>query len=179
MSLFTQCRSCHQHCTGRIAHQMGSFINIKQECSHCGHIWCWKNQPFVKDTPAGNLLLSAAILFSGSTPAKVLRMLKHLNMASIKERRYYVHQQKYLEPAIVSVWTDKQSKLLSDCVAKGPITIGGDGRADSPGHSAKYGSYGIIDLSNNKIIHIELVQVSTILNSFANRVLYTINRAMK
>ena len=69
-------------------------------------------------------------------------MLKHLNVATIKERTYYDHQRKYLEPAIVSVWTEKQSKLLSACVSKGPLTIGGDGRADNP---AK-GFYGIIDL---------------------------------
>lgn len=96
LRLFTQCRSCHQHCTGRIAYQMGSFICIKQKCPHCGHTWNWQNQPLVKDTPAGNILLSAAILFSGSTPTKVLRMLKHFNMASIKERTYFEHQKKYL-----------------------------------------------------------------------------------
>ena len=159
LGLFTQCRSCHQHCTGKVAQHMGTLICIKQECCHCGQVWTWKNQPLVKDTPAGNILLSASILFSGSSPAKVLCMLKHLNVATIKERTYYDHQRKYLEPAIVSVWTEKQSKLLTACVFKGPLTIGGDGRADSPGHSAKYGSYGIIDLDNNKVIHIELVQV--------------------
>lgn len=26
------------------------------------------------------------------------------------------------------------------------LTLGGDGRADAPGHSAKYGSYGLLDL---------------------------------
>ena len=140
---------------------MGSLVCVKQECSHCGHVWTWKSQPLVKDTPAGNILLSASILFSGSSPAKVLCMLKHLNMATIKERTFYRHQKNYLQPAIVSVWTEKQSKLLTDCTSKGPLTIGGDGRADSPGHSAKYGSYGIIDLGTNKVIHLELVQVRT------------------
>ena len=140
---------------------MGSFICVKQECCHCDHTYTWKSQPFVKDTPAANLLMSAAITFSGSTPGKVLLVLKHLNMASIKERTFFDHQKKYLAPAILSVWNESQTSLLSECVSNGPLTIaiGGDGRADSPGHSAKYGSYGIIDLSSNKIIHIELVQV--------------------
>ena len=30
------------------------------------------------------------------------------------------------------------------------LILGVDGRADSPGHSAKYGSYSIIDLNKNK-----------------------------
>ena len=41
---------------------------------------------------------------------------------------------------------------MAECVSRdSPLAIGGDGRADSPGHSAKYGSYGIIDLSTNKV----------------------------
>ena len=94
---------------------MRSFICVKQHCSHCDYTYTWKNQPFVKNTPAANILMSAAILFSGSTPAKVLLMLKHLNMASIKERTFFDHQRKYLAPAIVSVWGENQSKLLSEC----------------------------------------------------------------
>ena len=89
-------------------------------------------------------------------------MLKHVNMVSIKERTFYDHQKKFLEPAIISVWKEQQVALLGNCTSKGPIIIGGNGRADSPGHSAKYGSYGIIDLETNKVIHIELVQVRII-----------------
>ena len=163
LSLFTQCRSCHQHCNGEVAQQMGTFISIKQECHHCGHKWKWNSQPFIKDIPAGNILLSAAILFSGSTPTKSLHFLKCLNMACIKERTFHYHQTKYLEPAVVDVWKNSQQTLLSKC--KSPVAIGGDGRADSPGHSAKYGSYGIVDMSTNKVIHIDLVQVIAV-NSY-------------
>ena len=99
-------------------------------------------------------------LDSGETATKVLRVLSHMNIACITDRAYYIHQKEYLEPAVISVWDTKQAELLAQCRASGnPLTIGGDGRADSPGHSAKYGSYGIIDLSSNKVIHLELVQV--------------------
>ena len=80
-SLFTVCRSCHQLCSGEVAQQMGTFISIKQSCSHCDHEWLWNSQPFIKNKPAGNILISAAILFSGSTPAKVLNFLNCLNVA--------------------------------------------------------------------------------------------------
>ena len=52
-------------------------------------------------------------------------------MASIKERTFFDHQKRYLAPAILSVWNEKQSTLLSVCVSKGPLTVGGDRRADS------------------------------------------------
>ena len=43
------------------------------------------------------------------------------------------------------------------------MQVGGDGRADSPGHSAKYGTYSLIELSCNNIVDFELVQVNTLL----------------
>ena len=83
-----------------------------------------------------------------------------MKVACFTDRTFYYHQRRYLEPAVVSVWEVKQSTLLTQCRSTGaPLTIGGDGRADSPGHSAKYGSYGIIDLATNKIIDMQLVQV--------------------
>jgi len=39
------------------------------------------------------------------------------------------------------------------------LVLGADGRNDSPGHSAKYGSYTVMESRINKIIHVELVQV--------------------
>ena len=44
-----------------------------------------------------------------------------------------------------------------------PLVEGGDGRADSPDHCAKYGSYTIHDLKQNKVLDLQLVQVSFIL----------------
>ena len=42
------------------------------------------------------------------------------------------------------------------------VTLGGDGRADSPGHSAKYGTYTIIDLDYMQIADIRMVQVKVL-----------------
>ena len=43
-----------------------------------------------------------------------------------------------------------------------PLSLGGDGRSDSPGHSAKYGAYTLMDLHHNMVLDVELVQVSMI-----------------
>ena len=42
---------------------------------------------------------------------------------------------------------------------KRSLVIAGDGRADSPGHSAKYGCYTLVELKCNKVIDFKLVQV--------------------
>lgn len=43
---------------------------------------------------------------------------------------------------------------------KGGLDLAGDGRSDSPGHSAKYGGYNIIEQRLNKVLDIQLVQVN-------------------
>ena len=163
MELFTHCSVCHNTCTGEVAYKQGTYISVKQYCSHCEHQQLWSSQPCIKDTPVGNILLSAAILFGGATSGKILRVLNHMKVACFTERTFYYHQRRYLEPAVMSVWEEKQSTLLAQCRATGvPLIIGGDGRADSPGHSAKYGSCGILDLTTNKVINMQLVQVISI-----------------
>ena len=103
-------------------------------CTHCGHERTWTSQPRIRDTPAGNILLSASNLYSGATPGKVLRMMSHMRVACISDRTFYYHQNQYLEPSIVDVWGDEQSRLLTQCKAQGTsLSIGGDGQADSPG----------------------------------------------
>lgn len=114
----------------------------------------------MKSTPVGNLLLSAAILFAGALPTKTLRVLEFLNCATISLSTYYSHQKCYLHPAISNVWSKHQSDMISVLQAfSEPLSLGGDGRNDSPGHSAKYGSYSFMDLVHNVILDVELVQV--------------------
>ncbi len=66
----------------------------------------------------------------------------------------YEHQKSYLHVAISNVWSRLQTQAFDE-----PLTIGGDGRCDSPGHSAKYGSYNLMELRHNMVLDIELVQV--------------------
>ena len=40
-----------------------------------------------------------------------------------------------------------------------PLSLGGDGRCDSPGHSAKYGAYTFMDLEHNVVLDVQLEQV--------------------
>lgn len=42
----------------------------------------------------------------------------------------------------------------------GGLQIGGDGRADSPGHCAKFGSYTTMEMQLGKVLDIQLVQVN-------------------
>jgi len=109
--------------------------------------------------PAGNLLLSCAILFSGSLPSKSLRMLKFMNVATVSYGTFLQHQKHYLQPAIMEVWNEHKQCLLDSVIRENrELTLGGDGLADTPGHSAKYSSYTMMDLDESRVIDVQFVQ---------------------
>ena len=119
----------------------------------------WSSQSFVKNAPAGNLLLSASILYTGVSATKVLRVLTHLRCQSIHMNTYLEHQKLYLWPTIKKVWSVHQEELLSQIKADGgKVVVGGDGTYDRLGHCVKYCSYTLMELNRNKILEINLVQ---------------------
>ena len=56
-----------------------------------------------------------------------------------------------------SVWRCHQTALLDALKEKGkPLVLAGDGRADNPGHSAKYT---FVELTCSKVVDFQLIQV--------------------
>ena len=59
------------------------------------------------------------------------------------------------------------------------VKLGGDARCCSPGHTAKFGSYSVMDLSTSKVLDIQLVQVLQICIKVINPEIICILIAMK
>jgi hypothetical protein len=142
-------------------------VAIEQSCSSCHFHRLWRSQPYIGSFPAGNIQMSAAILFSGSSPRKVFRMMDIFKVAHICARTFSRHQEFCLLPAIRSVWSTRRALLLDEIMSRDTgLVLGGDGRADSPGHSAKFGSYTMVDLHTNKVIDVQLVQSNEVKSSY-------------
>ena len=80
-------------------------------------------------------------------------------MPSIAMRTYIDMQCLYLILTVTSVWAQYQQDLFKERKNK-QLVLGRDARMDSPGHSAKYGSYSLMDLGTTKVIELQLVQVN-------------------
>lgn len=156
--LFTVCRFCASKSVDIKKVVTGSFLRITQKCLRCRQNWIWESQPTIGNVPAGNIYTSAAILYAGALPAQALRIFRILNCHTISSNTFFRHQKQYLQPAISTTWKSQQLALLSTLKAQ-KLVLSGDGRADSPGHSAKYGSYTVIEMSYNKVLDYRLVQV--------------------
>jgi hypothetical protein len=156
------CTSCGEHRLDHSHFVKGTMVVYESTCRDCKHTKRWYSQPFVGNRPAGNILLSAAILFAGATFTKVDRVLRHMGVVSICDRTFYRHQSEVLQPAVRSVWLEQQAWIVAGLQAEEtPLVCGGDGRADSPGHCAKYGTYTLIELQKKVIVDIQLVQVQS------------------
>ncbi|XP_034079309.1 uncharacterized protein LOC117550853 [Gymnodraco acuticeps] len=138
---------------------IGSLLVITLSCASCFKKVTWNSQPYIGSTPAGNILLSASILLAGATAGKVLRVMRTMALATISSRTYFRHQRSVLLPVVQRVWNMRQTFLLGTFQAEGrDLVLGGDGRADSPGHCATFGSYTMLELHANVVIDVQLVQ---------------------
>lgn len=160
--LFQHCPVCSHSCSVT-THVIGTFVSITQTCTSCEFHRCWASQPMIGCMPAGNIHLSAAVFFSGASFTKVERVLAALNVEGISSSTFYRHAELYLQPTVLTFWRSHQLELIQQLIERmGEVILGGDMRADSPGHCAKYGSYTMMEVRSNRIIDIQLVQVCLI-----------------
>lgn len=150
------CGSCITDISKTIS---GSCLTVSYSC-FAGHSDIWRSQPLIHHMPAGNLLLSAAILLSGATYSKTEQFSKILSMPILSRSEYFKIQKIYLIPVINDYWTMHQTAILSVLSSEPDLRVCGDARSDSPGYSAKYSSYTIMDMKTSLIIDQQLVSLA-------------------
>lgn len=166
--LFEVCPVCQTRCSIN-SYTQGSLLRVQQDCvnTRCQYSRQWDSQPIIQNTPVGNIMMSAAILFCGASYTKCLRVFSTMGVCSISESTFLKHSREFLQPTIYRFWRDEQDSLLQHLSSmSGSLVIGGDGRADSPGHCAKYGTYTTMELRINKVIDLQLVQSNEVGGSY-------------
>jgi solute carrier family 8 (sodium/calcium exchanger) len=161
LGLFSSCPVCAGHAEAQIAKVLGTLVSVSQVCTNCGYTRLWNSQPFVNQMALGNLILSGAMLFTGCLPTQVLRLFNTMNVACISRSTYHRHQRLYTIPTIIRTWQAEQDILVHTLSQDDQgLDVAGDSRSDSPGHSAKYGGYTLMEQRHNKVLDMQLVQVS-------------------
>ncbi|XP_066439002.1 serine-rich adhesin for platelets-like [Eleutherodactylus coqui] len=128
----------------------GSHLSIEVRCSSGHTSLLWESQPRHGYQPLGNVLLSAAVLFSGSSFLKSQHMFKLLNLKSIDKTTHHKNQYMYLFPAISHHWKEEQKEVIRGAQER-PLCLAGDQQLDKPGYSAKYSIYSLLDVASKKI----------------------------
>lgn len=139
----------------------GTMVSVVQNCPECGvEAFKWRSQPLIfSKYPAGNVALSFGILMAGASISKILLVFKHMGVCAIHSRTFFTHQQKFILAAVLKHWQSYQRELVAKVKDLENMAWSGDGRFDSMGHSAKYGTYSMFCSPVDKIVHFEILQV--------------------
>ncbi|XP_067030157.1 uncharacterized protein [Acropora muricata] len=142
--------------------QNGTMVTVEQQCPSCGdQSFRWSSQPLILGKfPAGNILLSFAVLMAGASISKVLLVFKHLGLAAYTARTFFNHQKMFLFPVILQYWETYRASLVTKLKDMTNVAWSGDGRFDSMGHSAKYSAYTMFCPTIMKVVHFELLQAN-------------------
>eukprot|EP00079_Xenopus_tropicalis_P018460 XP_004920185.1 PREDICTED: uncharacterized protein LOC100495994 [Xenopus tropicalis] len=149
---------CHAPIVGIEKKLNGTMVEVKLTClsGHCSLIW--NSQPIAGQVSIGNVSVACAILLSGSPFTKVKEMFQLLSIPFFSHAAYCTYQKQYIFPAIDLAWI-KEQELLKQDLADKAVVLAGDGQLDSPGHSAKYCTYTMMDITTKKIVDFTIEQV--------------------
>ncbi|KAM5146605.1 uncharacterized protein ACMZJ9_013789 [Mantella aurantiaca] len=149
-------------CNGRISglrkYMVGSALVVYAECNYKHKFKLWTSQPFVRHIPSGNLLISAAILCSGSNFLKMESFFSLLEMASISATTHYNNQKRYLFPTIEHHWYSQRREILEQ-IGQKSVALLGDHQCDPPGYSAKYCTYALLDAESNCVVDFQVKEL--------------------
>eukprot|EP00112_Aurelia_sp_Birch-Aquarium-sp1_P017632 Seg4103.2 transcript_id=Seg4103.2/GoldUCD/mRNA.D3Y31 product="hypothetical protein" protein_id=Seg4103.2/GoldUCD/D3Y31 len=133
MRLFAVCMFCLAPCHNLKKVISGTLLRIHATCIN-GYKRIWNIQP-----------------------AKIYLFFHNLQIPQISERTYNRIQRYYLVPSVFEHWERERTQLIEDYINNIRV-LEVDARIDSPGFSAKYGSYSLLDLSSTKIISVQTIQ---------------------
>ena len=154
-----QCKICGEIVTVQRT-MSGAVVTIQWNCTN-GHADSWTSSEVlaVKNNQkvfVNNVQLEAAILLSGNNFQKFNLLAKFLGLSSISESLFYRVQKLYCNPAIQNMWSNVKEAIHGHLPSSG-VTLAGDGRNDSPGHTARYCVYTLMEESSKLIVDLEVV----------------------
>jgi len=145
----------------------GALLTVQLVCNN-GCSSKWRSQNDSNNSVSVNLKLTSAVALSGIMFDKFQQMASILNLKSVSHDTFYRLRRDYLFPSIAEEWKKEQSMVIESIKGREEdLMLAGDGRCDSPGHSAKYGTYTMIDTDTDKVVDFEVIRVMEVKNSNA------------
>ena len=141
--------------------EVGTVLEITCSCDN-NHFRKWtssevldyknNNRVFVNDS-----MLAASVIVSGNNYAKFKLLCQALGLSLISESTFLRFQKHCAAPVVEEVWRDMNNVVKQVFKAYEDICLCGDGRNDSPGHSARYCVYTLMEHFTNAIIDFEVI----------------------
>lgn len=101
-------------------------------------------------------------MLTGLRMSQTVEFLNQMNVAAGSRATFYRIQKAFVNPIIWLTWTEMQTELYDEHRGK-ELKVTGDGQFDSPGYSASYCFYTIVESSTNQASFIHLLSSSVML----------------
>ena len=163
--LFQRCPECGTHVSEVKKTRRGSMLCVTLTCLN-HHTFKWNSQPIKNSYALGNILLAASLLFSGMTFCRFALMCSFFRLKIFSQATFYRLQNSFLFPVIYKFWKIEQANAITKFKDQ-EVEVIGDGRCDSPGYSAKYGTYTMMESHSNTILDFQVVHVGEVSSSNA------------
>ena len=141
-------------------HIRGGVLVIMWTCEN-GHSDYWTSSKVLCEKKgqkvfANTMLMAAAVLITVNNFEKMRTFFQFLGTGFLSSSTFYRIQRKYVVPEVLSLWEEMKKEIWA-VLKNEPLILCGDGRSDSPGFSAKYGTYVLMEQFLEVIVDIEVI----------------------
>ena len=150
MELFQICttESCGCKCMLNSKKLEGCVLKVSWACSN-GHTGFWTSSKLLcqkrgQNVYVNTILLAPGVIISGNNYEKVANLFNFLGVGFVAPATFTRLQRICIIPEIEEYWKKMKNEIWS-LLSSETIILCGDGRMDSPGHSAKCGVYVLME----------------------------------
>ena len=159
--LFRWCFQCGAPCEISKIVSTGASISVNTNCDR-GHENNWNSLANEGQFHEGHVTLAASILLLGLSYQRFSEAMEIGNIEFFHKDTFYRLQKKFLFPAINNVYVYQARKLIKELKCDEIVPLIGDGRCDSPGYSATYGTYSLMNEKDNRIVDFFIAHVKIV-----------------
>lgn len=139
----------------------GTVLKLRWSCGN-GHLGVWVSSEVVCQSRNSNvylndLVVTACVLLSGNSYVKFADLCSFLNLAVPNKSSFCRNQRLYFTPVILSMWNEMRCTIIDVLGEFNEVVLGGDGRNDSPGFSARFCVYVMMDIISSVIVDMEVL----------------------
>ena len=142
------------------SYDKGSVLVLRWSCKN-EHNGMWKSSEVLKELNnnaiyTNDVLIPSAVVLSGNNYSKISLLFKALNVQVPSHTAFANTQKHYIAPTIFDFWKQMTDKTR-EVIGNRELCLLGDGRNDSPGHSAKYCCYVVMENLTKAVIDMKIV----------------------
>ena len=139
----------------------GSRVEITRKCRN-GHCKKWVSSEVLgvkshNEFSLNDSLFAAAIIISGNNYSKFALLYKALGLHFISSNTFTRFQKHCAAPVVKDIWEKMNAMIVDILKHYNAVCLYGDGRNDSPGHSACYCVYTLMEHTSKVVVDMAVI----------------------